>query len=149
MSTSPTTQKPQTKGKTKFHNEVLLTVRVGTEPEARTSKSGNLWAKARVSLSMGKNEDGSYKPSAWLTAKAFTHEGDASLPEALGALKKGDYVTLTGRLAYEEYETTAGEKRSDYSIIVSKIERVQADEADEAEAAVADDEAESDFNPPA
>jgi single-stranded DNA-binding protein len=118
----------------KFVNFVKLTGRIGTEPEPRYTADGNLWVKARVSISMGKADDGQYKPSLWLTAKAFTRDGDATLPEALNNLKKGDLVTLSGRLAYEEYTTAKGEKRSDLSLLVNKIEPVSVAEPAAAEA---------------
>lgn len=134
--TTPKDQRP------KFSNFVKLTVRVGTEPEGRYTAGGDLWAKARVSLGMGKNDDGQYKPSLWLTAKAFTREGDASLPEALSRLHKGDVVTLAGRLAYGEYATVTGEKRNELSLLINKLEPVSVAEHATAEA----DEA---FDPPA
>ena len=111
-----------------FANFAKLTVRIGTTPETRTAASGQVWAKARVAVSMGKVADShDYKPSLWLTAKAFSRDGDARLPEALAALEKGTLVTLSGRLAYDEYTTAAGEKRSDLSLLVYKIEPFESD----------------------
>lgn len=133
---------PSSKDKPKFVNFAKLTVRVGTEPEARYTAAGNLWVKDRVSLGMGKTDDGHYKPSLWLTAKAFTREGDASLPEQLNNLHKGDVVTLSGRLAYEEYATATGEKRSELSVLVNKVEPVSVAEPAPAET-------DDGFDPPA
>ncbi len=132
--------------KRRFANYAKLTVRVGTTPEARTAASGQVWAKARVAVSMGKAaESKDYKPSLWLTAKAFSRDGDASLPEALAALEKGTLVTLSGRLAYDEYTTNAGEKRSDLSLLVYKIEPFESDAAGAPQPAGAADAA---FDPP-
>ena len=118
----------------KFVNFVKVTVHVGKDGELRYANNGNPWATCRVSVSMGKEADGqTYKPSLWLTAKAFTKDGDDSLPTALGNLKKGDTVTLHGRLAYEEYTNDKGDKRSDVQLIVTKLETA------EAEAALADE----------
>jgi single-stranded DNA-binding protein len=126
----------------KFANYVKLTVRLGVEPEARYTADGHLWAKARVCMSMGKDAEGQFKPGLWLTAKAFSRDSDAALPNALNALQKGDVVTLSGRLAYEEFTTAKGEKRSDLQLIVSKLEPF-APLADSGAAA------DSDFDPPA
>jgi single-stranded DNA-binding protein len=127
-----------------FFNFAKLTVRVGTAPEKRTAASGQLWTRARVALSMGKraaNEGESFKPSLWLTAKAFTHQGDSRLPEALAALEKGALVTLSGRLAYDEYSTSDGEPRSELSLHVFKLEPVSPSEAAPSD--------EGEFDPPA
>lgn len=111
--------------KTPFVNNVRLTVRLGTKPELLKSASGRLWAKARVALSMGKDKTGhGYKPSLWLTAKAFTRQDDARLPEALAALPKGALVTVLGRLAYEEYVAANGERRSELAVLVDACEPV-------------------------
>lgn len=113
-----------------FHNFVKFTVRVGTPPELRKSKAGNPWATARVSVSMGKQEDGkTYKPSLWLTAKAFGQAADDALPQALANLAKGALVTLSGRLMYDEYETKEGEKRSDLSLVVVQIEPFEVEKS--------------------
>ena len=78
---------------------------------------------------------------------AFSHDGNTALPEALNALNKGAWVTVSGRLAYEEYETSEGEKRSDISIIVSKLEPL-AEPGAEPKTEAAEAVAEGDFNPP-
>ena len=110
----------------KFANFAKLTVRVGTEPEMRYSTAGQPWARARVSLSMGKTSDGHFKPALWLTAKAFAREGDPALPNALNDLHKGDLVTLSGRLMYEEYATATGQKRTDLALVINKLEVISA-----------------------
>jgi len=137
-------------GKARFFNFVKLTVRIGTEPELRSGPSGQPWAKARVSLSMGKESDSkTFKPSLWLTAKAFSQKGDISLPNALAALSKGALVTLSGRLAYEEYETKGGDKRTDLSLLVNQIELVENGAQSEPTAAsVPAATRDSEFDPP-
>jgi single-stranded DNA-binding protein len=111
-----------TNGKPHFLNSVHFTVRVGTPPEKLTSAAGNPWARARVALSMGKGRDGrGYRPNLWLTAKAFGRDGDDTLVNALAALVKGSLVTVSGRLAYDEYETQAGERRSELSVLISEL----------------------------
>ena len=69
---------------------------VGTEPYAAYSDAGRFWARLRAFLSMGKTEDGEYKPSLWLTVKAFDKDGDESLPAKLATLAKGETVRVRG-----------------------------------------------------
>lgn len=121
-----------------FVNFVKLTVRAGKDGELRVSSKGTNWAQCRVSLGMGKDDSGGYKPSLWLTAKAFTTpDGDDTLPQLLGDVQKGALLTLSGRLAYQEYTTDQGEKRSDLQLLIAKLEfpAVSAAPAPTAEAA--------------
>lgn len=84
---------------------VQLSLRAWADAESRVSQtSGELWTSVRASLSMGKDEDGEYRPSLWLTLKAFTRNGDDSLPSALGDVQKGDHINANGGLTCEEYQ---------------------------------------------
>jgi hypothetical protein len=84
---------------------VLLSLRAAKDAESRLSQtSGELWTSVNTSLSMGKDEDGDYRPSLWLTLKAFSRGGDERLPLALGELVKGDHIHAKGGLTCEEYQ---------------------------------------------
>ena len=87
-------------------NFANLTLRVGTAPYARYSAAARFWVRLRAFLGMGKAADGkSYKPSLWLTVKAFaTKDGDETLPATIAALNKGEIVTVSGHLAWEVYQ---------------------------------------------
>jgi hypothetical protein len=79
--------------------------------------TGNAWAQLRAFKGMGKKLNGEYRPSLWLALKAFTtKEGDESLPYALGAIPKGQFVEVSGSLTSEEYN---GQRY--YSVIVRKL----------------------------
>jgi len=55
---------------------------------------GALWARAKAWKSMGKDHQGSYRPSLWLMLKAFTSkDGAEALPNALGDYAPGDLLT--------------------------------------------------------
>ncbi len=110
-------------------NYANLTLRASTVPQASYSSAGRLWARLRAFLGMGKTADGKgYKPSLWLTVKAFAgKDGDESLPAALIALNKGENVTFTGRLGWEVYK-----ERGSLVLVVSKVEAPHA-EAEPAE----------------
>lgn len=99
-----TVEEPPADGK--LRNFVNLTLRAGQEAEGRYSEGGKFWARVRMALSQGKNEDGSYKPSLWLTVKGFTSkEGVETIPQTLSKLNKGDLAVISGRLTYDVSST--------------------------------------------
>jgi hypothetical protein len=89
-------------GKIGWTNAVDLTLHLH---EANINEAQTFaWGKAF--LSMGKDEQGSYKPSLWLKIKAWGKD-DPALPALLVAYEPGSIIRVLGRLAYEE---TPGEK---------------------------------------
>lgn len=103
-------------GKDKFFNELRLTVHIAGTPQMKYAESGNAWTKARAFVSMGKNASGGYKPSLFVTLKAF---GDVA--EWLNGFEKKALVTVVGRLAYEEWKGKDGTMRSDVQIICDEV----------------------------
>ena len=104
----------------KLRNYVSLTLRVGQESDCRFSDAGYFWGRARMALGQGKDSSGVYKPSLWLTVKGFTSkEGDETVPRALGELRKGDLVTVTGRLIYE---ISPSNGKGYYNLVAYKVE---------------------------
>jgi hypothetical protein len=89
----------------KPRNLVQLSLRVGADAETRiSSRTGAPWTSVRAALSMGKDDTGAYRPSLWLTLKAFTRKGDDSLPYTVGDLVKGDTINARGGLMVEAYQ---------------------------------------------
>ena len=116
---------------TRPSNYVIFTLRAhrkdGDDGGVQVSpNTGQPFAKSRASLSMGKNPDGSYKPSMWFELMGYTPEKEGDIPnevtEAVGALQKGDYVTVKGRLSYEEWTGQDGAVRTTNTIWVQSIE---------------------------
>lgn len=110
-------------------NYVIFTLRAhrkdGDDGGVQVSpNSGQPFAKCRASLSMGKDADGNYKPSQWFELMGYTREGDIpnEVTESVGALKKGDYVTVKGRLGYDEWTGEDGQVRTTNTIWVQSIE---------------------------
>ena len=91
----------------KFANVCDLTVHI----------YGKVKDGVRAFLSMGKDENGDYLPSLWLTLKGK----DAAVVNTLAAFDKGALVTVTGRFAYEEFERKDGKGES-LSILVDKAQ---------------------------
>lgn len=86
-------------------NFAHLSLRIGKNAETRISqKTGDAWASVRAALSMGKDEDGDYRPSLWLTLKAFTRNGDDEFVYEVGDLQKGDHIHVKGGLTVDEYQ---------------------------------------------
>jgi len=84
-----------------------LTLRIGKDAESRMSANTGLpWVSVRASLSMGKDEDGDYRPSFWLNLKAFTRQDESNIDSVyqVGDLLKGDYVDAAGGLTCDEYK---------------------------------------------
>jgi hypothetical protein len=84
-----------------------LTLRIGKDAETRMSNNtGQPWVSARASLSMGKDEDGDYRPSLWLNLKAFTRQDESNIDFVyeVGDLVKGEYIDAAGGLTCDEYK---------------------------------------------
>ena len=104
-------------------NFVVMTLKLVRDAEAKYAASGTFYAKARGLLPMGKDKH----TNAWLPGKffelvAFGKGEDTTLPEALAQASKGDWVTVTGRLVYEEYTKQDGSTGSSDKVIVQSIE---------------------------
>ena len=123
----------------KPRNFVQLTLRAGQGADCRYTDAGAFWGRIRMALGIGKDKKGEYKPSLWLTVKAFSHNGDETLPQKLAAITKGSLATITGRLTYEVYTNKEGETRVSVGVIASKIsdfdngDKTPQDEAPEKE----------------
>ena len=112
------------------------------------SASGHPIAKCRASLSMGKDDEGNYKPSMWLELVGFTPEGDTpnEVTEAVGEIKNGDYVTVKGRLTMEEWTGDDGVTRQSFTVWVKEIEDFDfGNGADAAEEEEVDEEEDDDL----
>ena len=100
-------------------NCVLLTGRIGSDPELRTLPSGTQITEMRVAVNDNyKNKNGEkVERTHWVTVKAFGKLADL----ASTYLSKGNKVGIIGRLNYEEWETE-GHRRSKVTIIADKLE---------------------------
>ena len=109
-------------------NYFIVTARAfrkdGEDGGVQLTKNGQPIAKCRASVSMGKDKEGEYKPSMWVELVGFTREGDDpnEVTEAVGALEAGDYVTVKGRLAMEEWTGDDDVTRQSLTIWVQSIE---------------------------
>jgi single-strand DNA-binding protein len=111
---------------TNSNNQVLLTGFLGQDVELRELAQGNKLAR----LTMATNE---YKRSmngqseqvtTWhnLIAWGQTAESMSEL------LRKGYKVSVEGKIVYRQYETKAGEKRSQTEIVVSNFKKLDKEQ---------------------
>ena len=105
-------------------NQVVLSGRLGAEPEISNLKNGNRVANMRLATEKNwKKPDGSWgSKTAWHSITTFNEH----LIKRLENYGKGDQVTVTGELDYDIYEDNNGSKQVRAKIIVgergSKIE---------------------------
>jgi len=91
-------------------NSIIITGRLGRDPEAKESSEGNLWATVSVA------EGGGDEPT-WFEVKCFGKT--AEVLNDYGA--KGRKVAIQGRMVKESWEKD-GEKRSAWKLIANRIE---------------------------
>jgi len=121
MATKSNTNRPS--------NYFIVTARAfrkeGEDGGVQFTKNGQPIAKCRASVSMGRDRDtNEYKPSMWLELVGYTPDGDTpnEVTESVGALQTGDYVTVKGRLAMEEWTGDDGVTRQSFTLWVNAIE---------------------------
>ncbi len=118
-------------------NYFIITARAYRSNEdsggVQLTKNGQPIAKCRASISMGKDKEGEYKPSMWVELVGFTREGDDpnEVTEAVGALEAGDYVTVKGRFAMEEWTGDDDVTRQSFTIWVQSIEPFSFDNGED------------------
>jgi single-strand DNA-binding protein len=94
--------------------------RVVNDPELRFAPSGTAVGNFRVVASNRKqNEQGEWVDDKvlWLNVTCFKQIAE----NAAESLRKGDLVSVTGRLQTDEWETQEGEKRSRIVLIADQV----------------------------
>ena len=99
-------------------NQVVLSGRLGAEPEISNLKNGNRVANMRLATEKNwKKPDGSWgSKTAWHSITTFNEH----LIKRLENYGKGDQVTVTGELDYDIYEDNNGSKQVRAKIIVGE-----------------------------
>lgn len=109
-------------------NYVSVEGNLGFDPEVR-EVGDNTVANVNIAFYNGKDKDGNNK-SGWIRVTAWNH-----VANRIAQLSKGDRIVVSGRLDYQEWESSEGEKRNVLGVVattVSKIERVSSQEEKEA-----------------
>ena len=91
-------------------NKCIFTGRLTKDPELRALPSGTSVCELRLAVDgMGRGRD----EVGYINVSAFGNGGEAAAKH----LSKGWLVAVDGRLEFGEWETQAGEKRHDYSVV--------------------------------
>lgn len=99
-------------------NSIHLTGRLTTDPELRTTNSGVEVTSFQIAVNRNfKDKDGNettdFLPiTAWKGAAVFISK----------YFKKGDGITVSGRLESRKYQDADGKNRTAYDIVVEKAE---------------------------
>jgi single-strand DNA-binding protein len=99
-------------------NALIVTGRIGTDLEVRSTTGGKKVASFRFAVDNGKDKQGN-KQTLWLTATLWEPR-EALLPH----LVKGAQLALQGRLEVEEWEDKQGAKRQTNKIVISTLDLI-------------------------
>jgi single-strand DNA-binding protein len=106
-------------------NRVILTGRLGQDPEVRYTQSG----KAVASFNLAVNRPvakGAHPETDWVPIVAWE-----KLAETCGNnLKKGQKVMIEGRLQIRSYETNDGQKRRVAEVVAQSMEYLERKQTD-------------------
>src|SRR5687767_13749800 len=111
---------------TNLDNRVQLLGFLGQDVELRELAQGKKVARLSVATNEFKR-DASGKPEKTTTWHNLIAWGQTA--ETMNELlKKGTKVFIEGKIAYRQYETKAGEKRSQTEIVVSNFRKLDRDQ---------------------
>lgn len=103
-------------------NNVILTGRLGKDPEVRTVSNGKSVATFSLAVDDGYGEN---KTTSWVRVVAWEKTADA-----VGEyLHKGSLVGVSGRLQQQTWEKD-GEKQSILQVVASKVEFLEPKQQD-------------------
>lgn len=92
----------------------VVTGKVGREPELRTTGSGKAMSKFSVASSQKKGEE---YVTTWVDVLCFEEQAS----QVAERLEKGQRVTVTGRLALEQYEKRDGTPGSSLVLMADEV----------------------------
>jgi len=100
-------------------NQIIIRGRLVDDFDLRFSASGTAWATTRVVSSRAvKAGDGwEEKDTTFLPVKVLGRQAE----QIAESLRKGDAVTIVGRVVQENWETEGGEKRSRLVVICDEV----------------------------
>ena len=124
---SQPTAKPAVKSDQPPTNLFMGTGRLGQEPVLRYSGDGRAWCKTSLAVFQGEDKD-----PIWLDLKAFAQPIDAggwdeSVPLALAELKKGQKISVRGKL-YCDKRDYNGKPYVDWGLVLYHTPTLVVDE---------------------
>ncbi len=113
-----------------IHNLFTGIGRLGRDPEMRYTGDGRAWAKTSLAIYQGQD-----KEPIWLDLKAFAQAQDAGgwderVPLALAELKKGQKISVRGKL-YCDKRDYNGKEYVDWGLVLYHVPEVVVDTSSE------------------
>lgn len=100
-------------------NRIIITGRLGKDPELKTGASGNEYTQFSVAVDRRKAKDGEEKKTDWFRCTAFGKT--AAFIEKY--FKKGDGIEIQGRMENDPFEDKdTGKKRDSWQLMVELVE---------------------------
>ena len=99
-------------------NTITLTMTVHGDPESKTY-GDKVITKVRAFASQGKDKEGEYKPSMWISVQAWSSR---FVQKDIAALRDKSRFSVTGALRLDEWTDNDGNKRQSYYIDADRIE---------------------------
>ncbi len=103
-----------------FNNNVNLTGYLGADPKAYTSSTGKTFAAARLAITKRYTDrsGNAVEDTQWFGFVAFGRTAERLLARA----RRGNRISIEGRLTARNYETSTGEKRQSVQVQVAAFE---------------------------
>lgn len=98
-------------------NRMIITGRIGSDIELKTSSNGNEYAKIRVAVNRRKKKDEKEVKTDWFNVALF---GKTAV-FVQTYFKKGDGIELEGRMENNQYDKD-GQKRDWWELVVENVE---------------------------
>ena len=98
-------------------NSIIITGRLGRDPELKTAQNGTEYTNFAVAVDRRPEKDGT-KKTDWFNCTAF----GKMAAFVTTYFKKGDGIVVEGALESDTYEAKDGTKRTKWSIRVEEVE---------------------------
>lgn len=89
--------------------------RLGQDPQQRTSQSGKDWATGSLAVTLGSGDEQD-APATWFGIVAF-----GKVAESLCKHRKGDLISVSGRLQLNRWRGQNGEDREQMQVVCDSI----------------------------
>lgn len=94
---------------------------LGNDPEVKYFESGACKAQISLALYNGKNQNGEYNPSTWVTVVGWKQ-----VAESMAKLKKGDRCLVHARITSEHWtDSKTGENRSKLVFLAEAVGKIE------------------------
>jgi single-strand DNA-binding protein len=99
--------------------KITVTGNLTEDPVLNISEKGNPWVRARIAVNYGTGEN---KTTDYFDIRVWAGDFAPNFPENVSSsLKKGDRVTVTGRIEPTAYQPTEGPLRTGITIHADEI----------------------------